>query len=404
MYVYIIMYYYDMASAPELCNQTAHQKNAITCRKHSMRIIATTRFVQDGLKGSEAACGERPSRRSTTSDINAKIATHHSTEPSEEPNDNSLGGCEIPGSHSARGRTLLMGSVPGVGADGSERESERSSTTLMLAGIAASPFAMDAASMCMLQSRLGLSWPSMQLPSLLPPSDSVLQPWVLAARALLQAYTPALLSNGLSADVAIAQLSQASSTALHTSHPVASGLVGDPFLLLVFLALGCVNKAATFCTALMQLPGTPCLWPAFGRTVCGRRPILRSIHAVRCMLFREDREEFAWLQKDACIDLFAEACLASSFLHVLSSEACVQLFALSTVSGPLVLVAAVVAALQLLRDRIKCHMAHGELKEWLLNLSMFTCPPDVIVPRVASLLRKHQASLLPLLLSDTPDQ
>jgi hypothetical protein len=366
-----------------------------TSRNCSMYVAATPAFVQAGLQDSEVASGGVPFRRS---DSNAPRLSITDYEHPKACNNNPLGVPEAPDPKTALASEQQSSSAK------DESNSERPSVVSMLAGIAASPYAIPEASMCMLQLNPVLQWPSMQLPPLASPSDSLLQPWLQSARDMLHAYAPDMAENTPPANVALALLSQASSTALQTSQGPGPGPAKDLFLLLTLRALGSANKAAAFCSALMQLPGTPYVWPAFGAAMCGRRPMLGSIHAVRCMLFSEDPEAFAWLDGTDCIDAFAEACLSSSMLWVVSREVCDKLFALSMISGPFVLIAAVVAVLQLLRGRVKDRLAHGDVKEWLMHASVFATPPEVILPQVATLVSKHQDSVLPLMLCGASDR
>jgi hypothetical protein len=260
---------------------------------------------------------------------------------------------------------------------------------------------LDMTSMLLLQTQLSCSWPSIRLPQAASTSDeSALQPWITQTRSLMQSIALLPLEAPDNSDIVagVVQLQHACSAALGMSHNTGSVPPVDSFLLLVHQLMSCQPKTLAFCTALMQLPSGPYLWPAFGAATRGSAPILQLTHAVRCMLADEHHTMYTLLSEAAVFDATVERWLRCSLLCVLPVDLCVHVAALSIVGGPVVLVAVVVAVLVSMQGGVQEHASTGNLGEWMPGVTFFDVDAGELLWSAVAFEGRHRMELLPMLM------
>lgn len=247
---------------------------------------------------------------------------------------------------------------------------------------------LDETSMRSLEAQNGCEHPGVQIAL-----ESASQPWV-EHTAAAQAHF------GLPASsVAAAQLQAACSSVLGSGHAPGAAPLIDAHTLLLHSLVQEPTKAAAFASALMQLPGAPLLWPAFGVATHGTVPQCLMIHAVRCMLAAEHPAAFQRLMATAAVDAVIGLWLRSSLLGVFPAGLARDVAALAIMHGPLVLVAVTVVGLGLLDGGLKALGEEQEVAEWLRAAKLFDVDAGEVLFAARAMEARHRSVLLPVLMA-----
>ena len=227
-------------------------------------------------------------------------------------------------------------------------------------------------------------------------APQVLQPWSMHTEAALRHSGLLPLTNTAHAVAAAAQLQLACSSVLSGGHAGRTSPAADGFLLLLHGLIPQAAKAAALASALVQLPGTPLLWPAFGEAVQGAVPLCMHLHAVQCMLAAEQPQVYARLIDAGVLDAVAAQWLRGSLLTVLPAKLAMHVTSLAIVNGPLVLTAVVVAGLIALECQLVEQAAAAG--SWVLAVKLFDVDSLALLRSARGIEARHRGSLLPCLL------
>lgn len=208
-----------------------------------------------------------------------------------------------------------------------------------------------------------------------------------------------------STEISLARLQHACSVACG-HHRIASALPEpDGFLMLMHALFGstAILKLPRLLEAVSAAPAGRFVWPVYSSAMHGPQPLLTLCFTARVMLATEHPDVFTALERANSTNEILFKWLQGSLLPVLTVRCACHTVVLALVGSPLLLAAAVVAVLGMLRERVVEMVASGgsgdcALREWLHAVHCFDADEPELIASSLEIEGRHRNTLLPLLL------